>query len=95
MPRGSLGHGPAEGPLPAPGAQRQQGKKGGRKRRVAAISCPPPARACGSALNLKIKLVFGREERTRPGEPAARGLQAGEMLRHGANMDAGLLSFVA
>lgn len=31
VPRGSLGHGPAEGPLPAPGAQRQQGKEGGRR----------------------------------------------------------------
>lgn len=107
---GLSGPGPAEGPPPAPGSQRQPGKEGGRKK-AAAIShpqsrpgsCPGlglgpgpgPGPAGGSALNLKIKLVFGREERARPGAQAALGLQAGEMLRHGANMDAGLLSFFA
>lgn len=82
-------------------------REGGRKR-TAAISHPQPGPGPGpgpgpspaqpspagrSALNLKIKLVFGREERAQPRGQAALGLQ--EMLRHGANMDAGLLSFFA
>lgn len=77
-------------------------KEGGE---AAAISCrsieqpggpslvPNPAPARGSAQNLKIKLVFGREERARPRGQAAPGCRREEMLRHGANMDAGLLSF--
>lgn len=73
------GRSPAE-PPPAPGSQRQPGKEGGRRRRAAAISRRSPARPRtgprlafaptpgpdgGSALNLKIKLVFlrGRSER--------------------------------
>lgn len=102
------GRSPAE-PPPAPGSQRQPGE-GGRRRRAAAISrrsparprtgprlafAPAPSPDGGSALNLKIKLVFAREERARLGEQAALGLQAGEMLRHDGNMDAGLLSFFA
>lgn len=91
---------------PAPGAQRPAGKAGergrGRRPPLAARAVPParppaaPALAPlgGSALNLKIKLVWEGGARA-AGGTGAPGPRRGEMLRHGANMDAGLLSFVA
>lgn len=84
VPRGLSGPGPARDRHQprAPNDNRGRREEGGGGRPPLATRSParPPvprprarAPAGGSALNLKIKLVLGREERARPGEQAPLG----------------------
>lgn len=103
------GRGRGAGDTAACSGRPTTGGEGGgeRKRTAAAISRPrgptgPPARRPGPGPARR--LCPEPENKTRLGGRSARGRgnrraraapRRGEMLRHGANMDAGLLSFVA
>lgn len=90
-----------------PGSQRQPGKGGWQTEgeEPAAISHrsierpggsslgPNPAQPAAPAQNPENKIRVWEGGASAAGKTGSAGLQAGEMLRHGANMDAGLLSF--